>query len=68
MSKHPIPARTAPLKRRDKLSQLPKRPGAIKGDPAKLADVPTFDDAAWRKKWDKRLTKVFSPRQVRDKE
>ena len=46
MSKHPIPARAAPLKRRDKLSQLPKRPGAIKGDPAKLADVPTFDDAA----------------------
>ena len=67
MSKHPIPARAAPLKRRDKLSQLPKLPGAIKGDPAKLADMPTFDEAGWRKKWDKRLRKVSSPPQGRDK-
>ncbi len=67
MSKHPIPARTAPLKRRDKLSQLPKLPGAIKGNPAKLADVPTFDEAAWRTKWDKRLRKVPSPPQGRNR-
>ncbi|HEX9277484.1 MAG TPA: hypothetical protein VGA51_13930 [Casimicrobiaceae bacterium] len=58
MSRPLIRARTAPLKRRDKLNQLPKRPGVIKGDPAKLAEVPTFDGTAWRKKWDKRLNKT----------
>jgi hypothetical protein len=58
MSRRPILARTAPLKRRDRFSQLPKRPGAIKGDLAKLADAPTFDEAALRKKWGKRLNKT----------
>jgi len=55
MSRRATSARTAPPRRRDQLSQLPKRPGAIKGDPAKLADAPTFDEAAWRRKWGKRL-------------
>ena len=39
-------------KPRDKLSRLVKRPGVIVGNSGKLEDVPTFDEAAWRKKWD----------------
>ena len=47
--------RTAVAVRPNKLSRLVKRPDAIVGDPGRLADAPTFDEAAWRKKWDERL-------------
>ena len=44
-------ARSATAKPRGKLRRLLERPGAIIGDPAKLADTPTFDEAAWLGKW-----------------
>lgn len=47
--------RIVPAEPRDKLANLVKRPGAIVGDPGRLARVKTFDEAKWRKKWDKRL-------------
>lgn len=34
-----------------KLGRLVKRRGVIAGNPAALGDAPTFDEAAWRKKW-----------------
>lgn len=69
MSKRLIPARagspkarvSAP-KQRDKMSRLVKRPDVIRGDSTGLANAPTFDEAAWRKKWDKRLKQAPSPR------
>src|SRR6266571_5710946 len=39
----------------DKLSRLVKRPGVIVGDSDKLADVQTFDEGAWRRKWSRLL-------------
>lgn len=47
--------RIVPAEPRDKLANLVKRPGVIAGDPGRLARVKTFDEAKWRKKWDKRL-------------
>jgi hypothetical protein len=47
--------RTAAAVQPNKLRRLVKRPDAIVGDPAGLANTPTFDEIAWRKKWDKRL-------------
>jgi len=40
---------------RNKLSRLVKRPGVIVGDPARIADARTFDETAWRRKWNTRL-------------
>jgi len=48
-------ARSPTAKPRDKLNRLAKRPGVIVGDSRGLASVSTFNEAAWRKKWDKRL-------------
>ncbi len=39
----------------NKLTNLPKRPGVIVGDPARLPKVKTFDQEKWQKKWDKRF-------------
>ncbi len=47
--------RITPAEPRDKLANLVKRPGVIVGDPGRLAKVKTFDEAKWRRKWDKRL-------------
>lgn len=47
--------RIVPAEPRDKLANLVKRTGVIAGDPGRLAKVKTFDEAKWRKKWDKRL-------------
>ena len=47
--------RIVPAEPCDKLANLVKRPGVIAGDPGRLARVKTFDEAKWRKKWDKRL-------------
>jgi prevent-host-death family protein len=47
--------RIVPVEPRDKLANLVKRPGAIVGDAGRFARVKTFDEAKWRKKWDKRL-------------
>lgn len=47
--------RIVPVEPRDKLANLVKRPGTIVGDAGRLARVKTFDEAKWRKKWDKRL-------------
>jgi prevent-host-death family protein len=47
--------RIVPAEPRDKLANLVRRPGVIVGDPGRLARVKTFDEAKWRKKWDKRL-------------
>ena len=47
--------RIVPAERRDKLANLVKRPGVIVSDPGRLAEVKTFDETKWRKKWDKRL-------------
>jgi hypothetical protein len=47
--------RIVPVEPRDKLANLVKRPGVISGDPGRLARAKTFDEAKWRKKWDKRL-------------
>lgn len=47
--------RIVPAEPRDKLANLVKRPDVIVGDPGRLARVRTFDEAKWRKKWDKRL-------------
>jgi hypothetical protein len=55
-------ARVAASRSRDKLKGLVKRPGMIVGDSGKLAEAPTFDEAAWRKKWDKRLKRTSLPR------
>jgi hypothetical protein len=57
VSKRSEPARTRARtrKERDKLSRLAKHPNMIIGDPAAFPRVPSFDEAAWRRKWDKRL-------------
>ncbi|MBI3936609.1 MAG: type II toxin-antitoxin system prevent-host-death family antitoxin [Betaproteobacteria bacterium] len=47
--------RIVPAEPRDKLANLIRRPGVIVGDPGRLARVRTFDEARWRRKWDKRL-------------
>ena len=47
--------RIVPSAPRDKLANLPKRPGVIVGNPDDLPKVKTFDEAKWRRKWDKRL-------------
>lgn len=47
--------RIVPAEPRDKLANLVKRPGVIVGDAGRLAQAGTFDEAKWRKKWDKRL-------------
>ena len=47
--------RIVPAEPRDKLANLVKRPGVIVGDAGRLAQVKTFDEAKWRKKWDKSL-------------
>lgn len=47
--------RIVPAEPRDKLANLVKRPGVIVGDPGRLAQVKTFDETKWRKKWDRRL-------------
>jgi len=47
--------RIVPAEPRDKLANLVKRPGVIVGDSGRLAQVKTFDETKWRKKWDKRL-------------
>ncbi len=54
--------RVAASRPRDKLNRLAKRPGAIVGNSGKLAETPTFDEAAWRKKWDQRPKLAPSPR------
>ena len=47
--------RIVPAEARDKLANLVKRPGVILGDAGRLAQVKTFDESKWRKKWGKRL-------------
>lgn len=47
--------RIVPAEPRDKLANLVKRSGVIVGDAGRLAQVKTFDEAKWRKKWGKRL-------------
>lgn len=47
--------RIVPAEPRDKLANLVKRPGVIVGDSGRVAQVKTFDETKWRKKWDKRL-------------
>ena len=47
--------RIVPVEPRDKLANLVKRPGAIAGSAARLVAAKTFDEAKWRRKWDKRL-------------
>ena len=47
--------RIMPAEPGDKLANLVKRPGAIVGDTGRLARAKTYDEAKWRKKWDKRL-------------
>lgn len=47
--------RIVPAEPRDKLANLVKRPGVIVGNAGRLARVKTFDEAKWRKKWDRRL-------------
>ena len=46
--------RIVPAEQRDKLANLVKRPGAL-GAPGRIDQARTFDEARWRKKWDKRL-------------
>ena len=47
--------RITPAEPQDKLANLVRRPGVIVGDPGRLAKVKTFNEAKWRRKWDKRL-------------
>lgn len=47
--------RIVPAEQRDKLANLVKRPGALAGDPGRIDQAKAFDEAKWRKKWDKRL-------------
>lgn len=46
--------RVIPVKPRDKLANLAKRPGVIVGDAGRVAQAKTFDETKWRKKWPKR--------------
>lgn len=47
--------RIVPAEQRDKLANLVKRSGVIVGDPGRIGQTRTFDEAKWRKKWEKRL-------------
>jgi prevent-host-death family protein len=47
--------RIVPAEPRDKLANLVRRPGVIVGDPGRVAQVKTFDEAKWHRKWGKRL-------------
>ena len=47
--------RIVPVEPRDKLANLVRRPGAIAGAAGRLAGARTFDEAKWRRKWDRRL-------------
>lgn len=47
--------RIVPVEQRDKLANLVKRPGVLAGGSGRIDRAATFDEARWRKKWDKRL-------------
>lgn len=47
--------RIVPAEQRDKLANLVKRSGVIAGDPGRIGQARTFDEAKWRKKWNQRL-------------
>ncbi len=46
--------RVMPVKPRDKLANLVKRPSVVTGAASRVAKAKTFDEAKWRKKWPKR--------------
>jgi antitoxin (DNA-binding transcriptional repressor) of toxin-antitoxin stability system len=47
--------RIVPTEQRDKLANLVKRSGVVVGDPGRIDQAKAFDEAKWRRKWEKRL-------------